>query len=63
MQFKLDGEAFELLPGEGSFNDKKGVRWQKDVYQMGLTAGEIEQIYQRIQDFLNDFESGRYSAL
>ena len=48
-------------PGE-TLDDDEGVRWSDGVLQLGLTEDEIEDVWERIEDLLEEIDEGRIAT-
>ena len=57
----VDDELVRVKPTENLW-DTRGVREEDGVIQIGLTEGEIDDVWDRIEDFLDDVDRGRYMA-
>ncbi|NIW70918.1 hypothetical protein GWN15_18870 [candidate division KSB1 bacterium] len=50
------------IPPTENLNPDKGVRTSDKVIQFGLTAYEIDQVYDRLQNLLEGVDSGKYET-
>ncbi len=60
-QFRVaeDG-TLERVPAGPSINPGLGVRKEGGVVQLGLTRREIESVWDRIEDLLEDVDDGEF---
>ena len=54
----MEGELVPVEPGE-NWRDSRGIRERDDGVQIGLTENEIEDVWERIEDFLYTVDRGR----
>lgn len=57
----VDGGLVRREPGV-NLDPDDGVRHREGTVQIGLTAGEIDDVWDRLQDFLGDVDRGRFST-
>ncbi len=55
----VNDQLIPMVPKE-NFNDHKGVRTLDDMFQLGLTASEIKEVYERLKKLLQKVDSGEY---
>ncbi len=59
-QFELEGDTLVRVPPTKNLRPHYGVRQHDGEVQLGLTEGEIGDIWQRLRDFLYEVDHGRY---
>lgn len=52
-----DGEVVSVPPGT-NINPDDGVRFQNGVLQLGLDEEEIDDLWERIEDLIEDVDEG-----
>jgi hypothetical protein len=58
-QFELQGDSLVRVPPGENLKPHAGVREQDGEVQIGLTDGEIDDIWNRLQDLRSDIDRGR----
>jgi len=59
-QFEVRGGQLVQVEPTENLDPGDGVRQVEGVIQMGLDSGEIEDVYERLQDLLKDVDEGEY---
>ena len=57
----MDGELVRVEPSE-NLRERRGVRQEDGVIQIGLTDAEIDDVWDRIEAFLSRVNRGRFST-
>ena len=57
----VDGELVRVEPSE-NLRERRGVRQEDGVIQIGLTDAEIDDVWDRIEAFLSRVNRGRFST-
>lgn len=63
VQFEVRNGRLVQVEPTANLDASGGVRRVDGVIQMGLTGGEIEDVYERLQDLLKDIDEGEYEIL
>ncbi|UCC48521.1 MAG: hypothetical protein JSV41_13850 [Gemmatimonadota bacterium] len=59
VQYEIrDGQLIEVPPTQ-NLRPNRGVRREDGLIQLGLTAGEIRAVYRRLEDLLEEIDSGK----
>ena len=58
---RVDSELVRVEPTENLW-DQRGVREEDGIIQIGLTEDEIDDVWDRIESFLDDIDRGRYTT-
>ncbi len=58
-EFEVRGERLFQVPPTENLDPGDGVRREDDVIQMGLTKREIEGVYRRLRNLLEDVDEGK----
>ncbi len=59
-QFEVRGGLLVQVEPTENLDPGEGVRQVEDVIQLGLESGEIEDVYERLQDLLKEIDEGEY---
>ncbi len=57
----VNSELVRVDPTE-NLRPRRGVREEDGVIQIGLTEEEIDDVWNRIEDFVNDADRGRFGT-